>query len=96
MWLKLQYRQRIVFFSFIFSTNTGVWTYSGQTTTKFNYSYSFNAPATAGNSVALRFYQRTPNDQTIGNTGVSVLVPGNSGLTYFDNVGRRLSLNAVN
>jgi len=74
------------------STVNGNWSYDDQQTKVFTYSYSFTAPA-SGRRLVLRFYQGAANDVvTVGYSPVSLLLPGNLGIGYFDNVGRRLSL----
>ena len=73
------------------SSETGNWSYDDQKTKIFTYNYSFTAPA-SGKRVVLRFYQGAANDLATGHSPISLLLPGNLGIGYFDKVGRRLSL----
>jgi hypothetical protein len=73
------------------STASGDWDYSGVTSKRFNYSYSFTPPA-SGN-VVIRFYKKTAADNSAGKGSLSLLVPGNvlqTGTSYYDTDGRRL------
>lgn len=82
------------------TTEAGKWTYNGVATKAFTYSWSFTVPATRlggsawaaspGTDVVVRFYQKSDIDVARGNDSVSLLIPGNQAVTYYDTAGRRV------
>jgi len=77
------------------SSTTGTWSYTNGTSTvyskRFDYSYTFTAPA-AGD-IVIRFYHKSMSDNAAGLATLSLLIPGKlnpSGTSYYDNQGRRL------
>ncbi|MEI6207072.1 MAG: BspA family leucine-rich repeat surface protein [Desulfuromonadales bacterium] len=76
------------------STEAGAWTYNGIVSDKFNFSYTFTAPATA-KDIVVRFYSRSAADAASGKGGLSTLIPGNQSTTYYDQAGRRILIHIV-
>ena len=78
----------------------GNWTYSGVSTSRFNYSWSFTVPATRANGqpwasspgteIVVRLYQKSDIDEAHNNIDVSLLIPGNQAVKYYDTNGRRI------
>ena len=81
------------------ATTSGDWSYSGVTAKKFTYVWHFTPTTRSGGAayatdpgtdVVIRFYQKSDIDTLRNNNGVSLLIPGNGGLNYYDNAGRRI------
>ncbi|MCP4749401.1 MAG: choice-of-anchor D domain-containing protein [Proteobacteria bacterium] len=75
----------------------GPWEYRGVSSTLFNYSYSFTPPSRKDPSsdIVIRFYIVSKNDDIAGKNPLSLLIPGNMALNYYDTSGRRI-LSSVN
>jgi hypothetical protein len=75
------------------TTGAGAWSFtkgtSVVTSKKFDYSYTFTAPADP-KDIVIRFYGRSVSDAATGNAGLSTLIPGNLSLEYYDQTGRRI------
>jgi len=75
---------------------TGSWNYYGISVNTFSYSYSFTVPEiTEDTQMVIRFYRKSNIDQSAGNGSLSLMLPGNIDATYYDNSGRRLSLQLI-
>lgn len=76
------------------SSESGDWNYSGVTSKRFEYSYSFTAPTVAADTdIVIRFYRKSAGDDAAGKGSLSLLIPGNviqTGTSYYDLDGRRL------
>ena len=73
------------------SSEPGEWTYSGVRSTKFNYTHSFTAPLVSQDtSIVIRLYSKHQADDQAGKESLSLLIPGNLSLHYYDSEGRRL------
>lgn len=81
------------------ATAAGNWSYSGVTTKKFTYNWSFKPTtrnglqpfaADPGTDVVVRFYLKTAGDAARKSLGVSLLIPGNQTPVYYDTAGRRI------
>ncbi len=71
------------------SSVAGDWAFNGSRTKKFYFSWDYT-PNSAVAELVVRFYIKTDVDAARGSSGVSLLIPGNPGLTYYDQEGRRL------
>ncbi len=73
------------------SVEPGDWTYSGITSRKFNYRYTFVAPPVPQDTdIVIRFYTKSQADGESGNGGLSTLIPGNLAERYYNQAGRRI------
>jgi len=82
------------------TTTAGNWSYSGVTTKKFTYNWSFTPStrsglaafaADPGTEVVVRFYLKSAGGAARGSDGVSLLIPVNQPPVYYDTAGRRIT-----
>lgn len=79
---------------------TGTWTYNNIVANTYTYSVSFALPysGTETNEYVLRFYRNSLQDSKVGNSSVSLLIPGNiapAATGYYDTSGRRINLKVI-
>ena len=77
------------------STTEGQWYYSGIRSKVYHYSYTFEpagTPLLSLGKLILRFYRKNNQDALLGNSSISLLLPGNLDGNYYDTSGRRLSI----
>ncbi|MEE9304428.1 MAG: choice-of-anchor D domain-containing protein, partial [Thiotrichaceae bacterium] len=74
---------------------TSIWHYKDEFAKVFHFSYSFTpdpAVFTTSTEVVIRFYRRNNNDKFVGNSSLSLIIPGNHSDNYYDDEGRRISV----
>ena len=74
-------------------TENAEWTYEKAGAKFFSYSYTFMPDLEhfdVDKNMVLRFYGNSKLDFDAGKSGVSLLLPGNLDVTYYDNSGRRI------
>ncbi len=74
---------------------SGEWSYNGAESHKHSFSQSFTLTAEqvpTPDSLVVRFYRKSKEDTDLGNPGLSLLIPGNLGASYYDSAGRRLAI----
>lgn len=69
-----------------------VWTYRGEAAQVFTYSARLPNNLNSSNDLVLRFYHKSLNDAAANEGSMSLLVPGNLGVNYYGNDGRRIQL----
>lgn len=77
------------------SITEGEWFYLGTRSKVYRYSYTFEpagTPLVSSGKLIIRFYRKNNLDAILGNSSVSVLLPGNLDGNYYDTSGRRLSI----
>jgi hypothetical protein len=82
------------------SVTPGKWTYNGAQTKSYNYSWNFTVPSTReggaawaalpGTEIVVRLYFKNEIDAERNKPSVSLLIPGNQSLEYYDTAGRRI------
>jgi surface antigen len=73
------------------STEDGTWSYSGISSSVFNYEYVFTPPqVTNPTNIVIRFYRINDQDEANGNPGLSLLIPGKVSDRNYDTSGRRI------
>jgi hypothetical protein len=82
------------------SVTAGKWTYNGAQTKSYNYSWNFTVPSTReggtawaalpGTEIVVRLYFKNEIDAERNKPSVSLLIPGNQSLEYYDTAGRRI------
>ena len=76
------------------SVPTPAWMYKDVAAKQYNFKYSFTPSCPNGESIVLRFYQKSGEDNEANNDTLSLLIPGGSLFEnyYYDTVGRRLEV----
>lgn len=83
------------------ATAPGNWGYGGVTTRKFTYKWNFTPTTRSGGAafaagpgtdVVVRFYLKSNTDAAREYASVSLLIPGNQGINYYDTAGRRAQI----
>jgi len=81
-------------------TQQDEWIYKGKEAQLFHYETTISSALWAAkvhidDELVVRFFYKSTDDAAAGNGSLSLLVPGNLGVDYFDNEGRRLRLTVV-
>jgi len=77
------------------------WTYRGQHSSSFNYTYTTTIPANrangddwnaSGTDAVIRFYVLSDDDEKNNKTSLSLMIPGNISHRYYDTSGRKMEV----
>ena len=72
---------------------SGEWSYNGIQAKVFHYSYSFTPSTSRFNTqkkIVVRFYRKNGKDDFVGNSSLSLIIPGDHSDHYYDTTGRRI------
>jgi hypothetical protein len=71
----------------------GEWSYNGIQSKVFHYSYNFTPSTSRFNTqkkIVIRFYRKNGKDDFVGNSSLSLIIPGDHSDHYYDTTGRRI------